>query len=43
VTPFLLRDLAARSGGATLRANVALLLNNAAAGAAIAIALASEA
>jgi pseudouridine-5'-phosphate glycosidase len=39
VTPFLLADLAARSGGATLRANVALLLNNARLGAAIARAL----
>jgi pseudouridine-5'-phosphate glycosidase len=39
VTPFLLGDLAARSGGATLRANVALLLNNARLGAAIAQAL----
>jgi pseudouridine-5'-phosphate glycosidase len=39
VTPFLLGDLVERSGGATLRANVALLLNNARVGAAIARAL----
>ncbi|MCC6630048.1 MAG: pseudouridine-5'-phosphate glycosidase [Chloroflexi bacterium] len=39
VTPFLLRHLAEHSGGATLRANIALLTNNAAVGAAIAAAL----
>ena len=42
VTPFLLAELARRSEGATLRANVALLLNNAAVGAAIARALTAE-
>lgn len=41
VTPFLLAELARRSEGATLRANVALLLNNASIGAAIAGVLAA--
>lgn len=39
VTPFLLKRIAALSGGASLRANVALLRNNAAVAARIAIAL----
>jgi pseudouridine-5'-phosphate glycosidase len=39
VTPFLLGHLAEHSGGATLRANLALLTNNAAVGAAVAVAL----
>jgi pseudouridine-5'-phosphate glycosidase len=42
VTPFLLGDLVERSGGATLRANVALLLSNARVGAAIARALGEQ-
>jgi pseudouridylate synthase len=41
LTPFLLRRLAERSGGATLRANVALLEQNARVAAEIAVALAS--
>ena len=43
VTPFLLGELGRRSGGATLTANIALLLNNARVGAAVAVALASAA
>ncbi|HEV8169707.1 MAG TPA: pseudouridine-5'-phosphate glycosidase [Pyrinomonadaceae bacterium] len=39
LTPFLLRQMAERSGGATLRANVALLENNARVAAAIASAI----
>lgn len=42
VTPFLLDELARRSGGATLEANVALLLNNARVAARVAIALADR-
>ena len=42
VTPFLLSELARRSSGATLETNVALLLNNAAIGAAMARALAAR-
>lgn len=41
LTPFLLGQMAERSGGVTLRANVALLENNARVGAQIALALAS--
>jgi pseudouridylate synthase len=40
VTPFLLRSVAERTGGRSLEANVALLLNNARVGAAVAVALA---
>jgi len=36
LTPFLLSQMAERSGGATLRANIALLENNARVAAAIA-------
>lgn len=43
VTPFLLGQLAEHSDGATLRANIALLTNNASVGAAIAAALAKVA
>jgi pseudouridylate synthase len=39
LTPFLLRQMAERSGGATLRANIALLENNARVAAAIATAI----
>ena len=39
LTPFLLRQMAERSGGATLRANIALLENNARVAAAIASAI----
>jgi pseudouridine-5'-phosphate glycosidase len=42
VTPFLLSRIAARTGGRALRANVALLKNNARIAGAIAVALASE-
>ena len=42
LTPFLLSHIAARSGGATLRANVALLENNARVAAQIAVALAED-
>jgi pseudouridylate synthase len=42
VTPFLLSRIAARSGGRALRANVALLKNNARIAGAIAVALANE-
>ncbi len=41
VTPYLLSDLAARSGGRTLSANIALLEDNAAVAAAIAVAYAA--
>jgi pseudouridine-5'-phosphate glycosidase len=40
VTPFLLRDLVQRTGGASLEANVALLLNNAGVAAEVALELA---
>lgn len=43
LTPFLLAHMARRSGGATLRANVALLEENARVAARIAVALASDA
>jgi pseudouridine-5'-phosphate glycosidase len=42
VTPFLLSRIAAKTGGRALRANVALLKNNARVAGAIAVALASE-
>ena len=42
LTPFLLSHMARRSGGATLRANIALLENNARLAAEIAVALARE-
>ena len=42
VTPFLLSRIAAKTGGRALRANVALLKNNARVAGAIAVALAGE-
>ncbi|HEX6925710.1 MAG TPA: pseudouridine-5'-phosphate glycosidase [Longimicrobiaceae bacterium] len=42
LTPFLLEELVRRSGGATLEANVALLLNNARVAARVAVALADR-
>jgi pseudouridine-5'-phosphate glycosidase len=42
VTPFLLSRIAAKTGGRAIRANIALLKNNARLAGAIAVALASE-
>ena len=42
LTPFLLSRMAGQSGGATLRANIALLENNVRVGAEVALALAAK-